>query len=354
MPFDRPPLAELIERGEAEVAARLELAPLLPNSVLSVLARVLAGSSHGMHGHLDFNGRQVVPLTAEGADLDRHVDLFGQTRRGATAAFGFVDFTGTNGSNVPLGLTLTRADGRRFKTTASAVISGSAATVAVQDDLPGLAGDTAPSTPLSLSTPVAGVATATVDADGLAGGQDAETDQDLRDRFREFVSARPQGGSVADYVTWSKEVGGVTRVFVRPGYQGLGTVGVFVVTDDDPLGPIPSPALVAEVQARIDDPTRRDSRPVTAQVTVYAPTEVPTAFTLHVEPDVQSVRDAVTEALRDMLRASAEPGATLKLNKVNEAISTSPGEEDHVLAVPAADLATGPAELRTLGTVTFT
>jgi len=354
VPFARPTLEELVLRSEAEVAARLSLDPLLPHSVLSVIARVLAGASHGLHGHLDFVARQAVPLTSEGDDLDRHVEQWGLERRAATAATGLVVFTGTNGSSVPIGAQLVRADGTRLRTTAVGTISGGTATVAVAADDHGLVGNTPPATALGLSTPLAGVASAAVDASGLTGGQDGEDDQALRDRFRLFLSARPQGGSEADYREWAGEVAGVTRVWVRNGYDGLGTVGVFFTIDDDPLGPIPGAPKVAEVQARIDDDTRRDSRPVTADVTVYAPAALATNFTIALDPDTGTLRTAVTESLRDLLRREAEPGGTLTLTKIHEAISTTPGEGDHVLTVPAADLTSLPGQLRVLGTVTFT
>jgi uncharacterized phage protein gp47/JayE len=354
VPFARPTLAELALRNEAEIAARLGLPPLLPQSVLSVLARVFAGASHGLHGHLDYLAQQVVPLTSSGAELDRHVEAFGLERRAATNATGFATFTGTNGSSIPLNASLVRVDGQRFRTTASAIIAGGTALVPIASSLPGLEANTPPATALALASPIPGIVSAVVDASGLTGGQDAETDDELRERFRQDRSDPPQGGSEADYVRWSREVAGVTRVFVRPAYQGLGTVGVFFTVDDDPTGPIPSPAKVAEVQARIDDTTRRDSRPVTADVTVYAPTALPTSFTLSITPDTAAVRAAVEQALRDLLRREAEPGKTLTLTKIHEAISTAQGEEDHVLTVPAADLTALAAQLRTFDSVTFT
>ena len=124
--------------------------------------------------------------------------------------------------------------------------------------------------------------------------------------------------------------------------------------DDDPASPIPDSAKVAEVQDRLTDSTRRDSAPVTATVTVFAPIAAALDFTLSVVPDTAEVRSNAQEALGDLLLQEATPGGTLTLNKINEAISTAAGEESHVLDQPAADVAVPAGNISILGTVTFT
>lgn len=353
MTFARPTLAELVARTETELATRLGLGTLLERSVLKVLARVWAGGLHGLYGALDWAARQVIPATADEENLERWANLWGLQRRAAAAAVGPVTFAGTSGVDVPLGTIVQRADGARFTTTEGGEIAAGTVTLNVQANLPGLAGNTAAATTLSLSTPIAGVTGATVATGGLVNGLDQETDQELRDRLQDFVSARPQGGSVADYEAWAREVAGVTRVFVLENALGLGTVLVLFTVDNDPAGPIPNPAKVAEVAARIDDPTRRDSRPVTAAVTVQAPVSQSVAVTLSVVPDTLAVQDAVREALEGMLLREGRPGETIQLSKFTEAIATAAGEQSHVLTLPAADVVVGGASVPVLGTLTF-
>lgn len=354
MTFARPTLAELIARSEAELAARLGLGALLERSTLKVLARVWAGGLHGLYGFLDFVARQVVPLTAEAEVLERWCDLYGLERRAAAQASGPVTFTGTSGTVVPVGLVVQRADGRRFATTAGGTVAAGTLTLPVQAELAGLEGNTAAATTLSLSTPLAGITAAVVAAGGIVDGLDQETDQELRDRFRAFVSARPQGGSAADYDAWAREVAGVTRVFVLENGLGLGTVVVLFAVDDDPGGPIPSSGKVDEVQARLTDPNRRDTRPVCAQVTTVAPTPQLVNVTLELTPNTLPVQQAVEESLRAMLFREARPGGTVSHAKFIEAIATAAGEQDHVLALPAGDVIAGATSLLLLGTVTFT
>jgi uncharacterized phage protein gp47/JayE len=350
----RPTLAELVQRSETELATRLGLGALLERSVLKVLARVWAGGVHGLYGYLDWVAAQVVPLTAEAEVLDRWGELFGLPRLAAARASGSVTFTGTSGVAVALGTVVQRADGRRFVTTAGGTIAAGTLTLEAEAELAGLDGNTAAGTTLALAAPLAGVTAVAAATGGLVNGLDAETDQGYRARLQAFVSARPQGGSEADYEAWAREVPGVTRVFVLANGLGLGTVLVLFTVDDDPAGPIPGAAKVQEVQDRMTDQTRRDSAPVCAQVTTQAPVAQPVSVTLQLTPNTLPVQEAVKDALRGMLFREGRPGATIRREKFVEAIATAAGEQDHVLAVPAADVVVGAASVPLLDVVTFT
>lgn len=354
-PFDRPTLEDLVARTEAEIASRLQLGPLIERGPLRVLARVFAGAAHSLYGYLDFIARQTVPLEAEGQALEQWASLYGLERLPATRAQGPATFSGTNGSTVPSGALVSGPSGQRYRTTASGVVSGGSVTVDVQAELAGVAGNAAAGTVLALAAPIAGVSGAVVAAGAVVGGEDRETDAQLRTRLRDTVAARPQGGSLADYKAWALEVPGVTRVFVfgAADFQGPGTVGVTFAADDDPAGPVPPPALVADVLARITDPTRRDSAPVTAAVTVFAAVETPVDLTIELVPDTADVRAAVEANLRDLILRDAIPGGTLLLSRVREAISTASGEEDSIVTVPAANLTFAIGELPVLGTITW-
>lgn len=351
MPFLRPTLDELKTRTEAELSARLGLGPLLPRSVLAVLARTTAGQSHLLHAHVDYAVDQVFPDTADPANLERRASIVGIFRKPATSAQGTVTFTGTEASDVPAGTKVQRVDGVEFDTDALGTISGGTVDIAVTAVLPGQAGDTVATTGLTLSSPVSGIdSNATVAAGGITGGADAETDAQLLDRLLQRLQDPPQGGAVADYIKWALEIAEVTRAFTLPQHFGPGTVGVTFLVDDDPLGPIPDAAKVLEVQEHIDDPSRR---PVTAVVTVFAPAEVNLDPSITLTPDTTDIRAAVQASLEDMLLEDAEPGGTILLSRIREAISTAQGEQDHTLTSPVADVTTNPGEIVTLGTITW-
>jgi uncharacterized phage protein gp47/JayE len=157
----------------------------------------------------------------------------------------------------------------------------------------------------------------------------------------------PYGQSGA-YAAWALTVPGVAAVAERPGWVGLGTVGV-VVGVGTALSPLaPTPAELAAVQAVLDA-----NRPVTALALAVAASVVPLNLTIRVEPDTAAVRAAVTEAARLFLAVEPGIGGVIKRSRLAEAISSASGEFAHRLDLPAADMALGPTELATLGTITW-
>ena len=62
---------------------------------------------------------------------------------------------------------------------------------------------------------------------------------------------------------------------------------------------------------------------------------------------------SVESELRDMIRRVAEPGGTIPVSKIWEAISIAAGEEKHVVTIPSADVTHDTGEIATLGTVTY-
>jgi uncharacterized phage protein gp47/JayE len=195
---------------------------------------------------------------------------------------------------------------------------------------------------------VPGVASAAlVAAPGLTQGADAESDDALRLRLLARIRQPPMGGSASDYVAWALQVPGVTRAWVYPLENGVGTVTVRFVRDND-VDFIPDAGAVTAVQEYIDA-----RRPVTAQVTVLAPTAAPLDLTIALTPDTAAVRAAVTGELQDLLRRDAKPGGTILISRIREAISVSAGETNHVLSAPTADVTHLAGEMPTLGTITW-
>ena len=59
-------------------------------------------------------------------------------------------------------------------------------------------------------------AVAYVGVNGIGGGADVESDEDLRARVLFRKRNPPHSGSKSDYIAWALEVPGVTRAFVSP------------------------------------------------------------------------------------------------------------------------------------------
>lgn len=349
MAFNRPTLSELVDRIQQDFVSRLQLvSPILRRSLVYVLSRVVAGGAHMLHGHLDFLSRQIFPDQSEREYLVRQAGLFGMSLKPAAFAGGNVTVTGVDGSLLELGTVLLRSDGTEYTTAAEATITGGTATVAATASLAGVGGNCDAGTALSFESPAAGVdATATVNAGGIVGGADEEDLEAFRGRFLARLRSPPHGGNAADYVAWALEVAGVTRAWCFPVELGPGTVVVRFVRDGD-ASMIPDAGEVAAVQAHIEE-----ARPVTATVTVEAPSAIPLDYSIHISPDTATIRAAVEAELDDLLLRVAAPGGSILRSQIEVAIGTAEGVEDFTLTYPAGDVTHSTGEMAVPGTITW-
>ena len=347
MPFNRPTLIDLTAQAESDVASRLGLGALLRRSVLAAIARTSAGLAHLLHGHLVWISRQIFAETADDEELERIGTEFGVFRKAASRAVGIVRFNGTDGVLIPAGTKVRRADGWEYATDVDGTIASTFATIAVTSTTAGAAGDAPAYTALTLVAAIAGVQSAAVVNPGgdITGGADLESDDDLRARIRQRRRQSPRGGGPGDYERWALEVPNVERAWALRQHTGPGTVGVTFLTDG---GAVPSAGKVTEVQTYIDA-----RRPLTANVTVFAPATQAIAITMTLTPNTAAVRAAVTAALADFFNRVAGPGTTIYRSQLSEAISGAAGETNHVLTVPASDTTVPAGTIATLGTVTF-
>lgn len=348
MTFDRPDLATLLARARADIESRLpETDAGARRSLLGVVATVHAGGLHGLYGYLDFLSKQIMPDSAEAEFLARWSGVWNITRTQAAKATGTATMTGTTGSVVPLGTLLRRADGVEYAVTSEIVLVAGTATVPLQAVEPGSEGNAASGTKLSLSSPIAGVQSVATGGE-LSGGADEETDASLRGRLLARIRQAPHGGADFDYVSWALAEPGVTRAWVYPRELGIGTVSVRVMTDDTTIDGIPSAETIAAVQAALDA-----SRPVTADLYVVAPVAVAMNPQININPNTTTVQAAIEAELLDLLRREAEPGGTILISHLREAVSIAAGEHDHALASPTADVEHATGEIAVLGTITW-
>lgn len=350
MPFNRPTPTDILQRIHAEIDIALPGSdPRLRNTVENVIARVVTLASHEMFGYLAWAALQILPDTADAEFLERHAGLWGIPRKAATAATGSVIFAGTNGTVVPSGTILKRTDGAEFATVADVTIAGGSATATVLASDVGANSNTVAGSKLAMTAPVAGVqASVTVAAPGLSAGADIESDDSLRSRILARIQKPPHGGAAHDYETWALEVAGVTRAWVFPEQLGAGTVLVMFVMDGKEDSLIPDETEVEAVQNHIDS-----QRPVTADVSVAAPTPVAVDFEIHIKPNTTVIQNAVKAELEDFFRREAIPGGILYLSRITEAISAAAGEFSHVLITPDESITRTFGQLSVLGEITF-
>lgn len=362
MPFTRKSLQGIVDQIVSDFQTRITGATsLLRRSVLRVIARVNAGAFHLLYEYLDYQARQLFATTGDEAGLETIASEYGITRNAATYAVGSGTTTPcTNGVVIPASTQLISTDDQIYETDEDVTVAAGAATVAFTAIVAGADGNDDAGITLTFVSPIAGVNTSlTVDADGIYDGADEETDEELRARVLARKRQPPHGGAEFDYETWALEVSGVTRAWTFPLYMGVGTIGVaFVRDDDDSI--IPNAPQMAEVRAYIvehEDPGTGKivGCPVTAEPGLFMVTLTLQAvnFEIAIYPNTAAVRDAVEDALTDLIVREGGPGEMIYLSEINETISLTSGEEHHRLDSPVVDV-TAVNKVHVLGTVAFT
>lgn len=360
MAFERPTLSALITRIEGDFVSRLSLTnAVLSLAVVKILARVVAGAVHLLYGFLEYLAKQLFPDLSDDAYLVRQAALYGLSKNPVGYAKAIVVFRGAADTVVPAGTVVVRtSDSARYTTNVETQVDttefgdlpdGLYAVVEVTSELAGSDYELALTDELTLETPIDDIdAGYPVVVEVTDTGSDVETTEQLRTRLLERLADPPHGGNEADYIAWAKEVPGVTRVWVKPGFLGPGTVVVYFVRDGDP-DPIPDSGEVDDVQAKLDE-----EAPVTADVTAFAPEDTPINFTITLTPDTTEVRAAVSASLEDLIISEGEPDGTLLLSAFNTAIGTTQGVEDYEITSPVANVTMNTNQVPSLGTITWT
>ena len=350
MPFERPTLTSLIARTQADIDSRLDGEPWQRRRLLAILARMEGGVAHGLYGYLDWQSLQIMPDTAELEHLERWSTIWGVPRKAAAkaAVTRGVHFSAANGRIMPAGTQMQRPDGVLYEVQADTVAAGGVVSPSIKAVDAGEAANADAGIALTLTSPVLGITATGVTTAPITGGADVETDASLRNRLLARIRTLPSGGAAQDYVTWALSVAGVTRAWCYPCEMGRGSVTVRFVMDATYDNGIPLAADVARVKSYIDS-----VRPVTADVYVVAPVPVPINCNLRITPDTPRLRVLVAEALWAALRRDATPGGTVIVSRLNEAISQTDGEDDHVLISPAANMQLAVGQIAVPGTITW-
>lgn len=354
MPFTTPLLPDIRTELLRDLQNLHPDADVAVDSDNYVRATVLASAIEGLYQHQQWIVKQIFPDTAETEQLDRHAGLHGITRKVAAAATGSITFNGTAGSAIGAGVESKTADGLAFVTTAGGNIGGGGTvSLAAQASLPGVAGNVAAATALTLTSPPAGVASAATVV-SMSGGANTETDTDLLARLLDVLRNPPAGGNVYDYRRWAQEVAGVESAFVYPGRRGIGRVDVVVVA----AGPgLPSSQLLADVQTHIDA-----RRPVGCKdFLALAPSGLVVPVTVQISLAAGATLLGVTALIQDALAEyfnGLNPGETVVKSRIEALVSDLTGVADRTMSAPATNVVptvnTSVVEWCRLGTVTVT
>ena len=263
-----------------------------------------------------------------------------------------------------------RGDGIPYSTSV-AVLVGAGGTVAVQavadPDLTGQAGafgNAVAGTSMTLVQAIEGVQVSGIVSTAFTGGADIESNDSLRSRMLTQYQTPPRGGARDDYVTWAKEVPGVTRAWSVANVLGIGSVVVYIMLDRSQAahGGFPQGVNGAATDEPRGIPATGDQlrvadhilplQPVTAFVNVAAPVANPVNFMIQNLP--VAARPMVAGAIADVFLRDGAPGKSVPLAHIWSAISSISGVDSFVILAPLGTINNPPGALPVLGAITYT
>jgi uncharacterized phage protein gp47/JayE len=357
MAFERPTFAQLRDRILADLDTEFDGAPYSTALVEYSFACAVAGVALMLYAAIEIAAGNLIPDRAASAIMLRWAAFFGIDIRTPTPNKGPARWVATGGATLPAGTVVRLSDGFEYTVDADVAESGGFVTAALTASVAGSAGRAAADTAIALGSPVAGITpNGIVLAPGLTGGTDTESNRSVLSRLLARLRRPPRGGGPGDYVAWALEVPGVTRAWEYTPYStppfAPGSVRVLFVCDDE-VDPIPSPAKVAEVQAHIDARRPVTVRDFLALAPVGVPLDVEGEITIEDGFVQATVEAAATTAVRAFIRRESEPGKTISLSRLDEAISTTAGELSHILTEPTGDTVPSTYELVVPGAIVW-
>ena len=293
-----------------------------------------------------------------GDDLTRFVyQRKGVARKAPGYASGIVTVTGTG--TVEIGDLFETENGVQFAASETVSIAGSG-DVPVIAVVAGASGNVGTGAVNDMPVTISGISAVTNSAP-ITGGYDAETDEDLRERYYEAIRTPASNGNKASYKIWAKSITGVGDAKVFPLAQGTGTVDVVIIDAD--MTPADT-SLVNEVQNYIDPGSsgRGDGiAPIGATCYVSSATglsiNVSASITLSSSASSSTVETAIKEAITNYLANIAFDSLIVSVAQVGNVILDVPGVQDYEnlkLNSATGNVTVGEREVAVIGTVTFT
>ena len=238
---------------------------------------------------------QVFIDTAVGEDLDKLVKQNGVTRKDATYALRKGEFNMV----IPVGSRF--SDGTNAYTVESNIDGTNNSRL--RCETAGSAGNTYYG-PLTMITYIDGLTKAEL-TDIIDLGDDIESDEILRERFMESVTAPQYGGNISDYQNKVRSLTGVGGCKVIPIWNGGGTVKLIITNS---LGESPLESLINDVQEAVDPQPQQQGlgiAPIGHKVTVVGAETNKLTFgatlVLSQGTEAQDVQEKVNEAVDQYL-----------------------------------------------------
>lgn len=267
----------------------------------------------------------------EGVELDQIIyQRTGLRRKEAVSATGYINIVNGSGYIVEGDLFETESLIRFESTESKQVKDGD--TVAVKAVIAGEAGNVATDLINQMPVTIAGVSKIT-NLEPTIGGYDAETDEDYRQRYYEYLQTPATAGNKYHYMMWAKEVDGVKAVKVEPCWNGINTVKVYVVGND--YRPA-EPTLIADVQEHIDPNSEGKglgTAPIGAMCTIVPAEELSLNISVNImllsTADPDAVKENIKTALNDYVHTLAYKAEYISYAKLGASILSVDGVIDY-------------------------
>lgn len=343
MAYDVKTLKEITERVEGNIISAFSLqSPVLRNSFVSIVARVIASAFWLLQGFVDWGWKQSFVQYADEENLNDLGYEIGIDRKPASFARGTVQFNGVEGFLIPAQTVISRlSDQYTYMTEVDGVISGGIADIKVVSQLVlntdpilppiqniGDIANTPVNTECETTNSVTGINTDCFFSIAATGGFDEETIEDYQTRILFKKQNSPGGGNDAQYVEWATSITGVTDAFVTANFPSVSDVTIAVGNYVDPNEPEIEQSIIDEVSVYCNDRTRR---PVTAEAYVLSVQKSNIDIVVKITPLTESIVNASDDQLRNLFRDEGIPTSTyntvseITKNKITSELVSLPG-----------------------------
>lgn len=289
--------------------------------------------------------------------VDDELTMFVYTRTGivrkpATHASGEVLITGSVGTIVEKGTVVSNGETDYEVIQEHVVGESGAIRVMVQAVTPGESGNT-PSDSITIFPVSVNGLIDVYNLDPFTNGYNAESDDDLRQRYFDKLQRPGKAGNVYHYMEWASEVIGVGGVRVIPRWDGPLTVKVVIIDANK------KPAdeeLIQKVTNHIEE-----ERPFGANVTVVSADavmiDIQVNIIKHVGHEEDDIEQSITENINAYLASVAFDRHYISYARIGSVILNSNGVMDYRDLLVNGDTANIPidkVEIGQLGTLTCT
>ena len=331
-----------------------EASGYLPSASCDLSARLYAAAAQiqGLYLQAQWLLDQSFPQTAQGIYLEQHALLRGIKRGIATCATGTLRFgiSEAIGSDLTIGsgTVCVTGTGIRFATTDDAVLRAGdlyidVPAVALE---PGRQGNVATNTVTIMAAMPVGVKACT-NPEAFSGGDDAESDEALRERLMDSYRRLPNGANAAYYEQTALSRTGVAAAVAVRCPRGVGSVDLYIATDAG----LPEPELLEELDGYL-----QEKREISVDLQVLAPTAVPETVSVAIRPAPGVSFDTARADADAALRAAftgALLGKEVTLAFLGNLLYRQDSIQNYWFSAPTADLPASPTVLPCLGSLTI-